>query len=231
MIRTTSELYAELKGGLHIRATNPIIPDKVDNLISALKSQYKLFFLVVEETSSDIPHLHLLIPGQEKQKIRDILLSLDILKPWTNNEGKEIKGNGLSSMSVIRNRHTVAQYVGKSEKVFVFGVDEKFYEKLLGSSYQKKVEDLAQQITLNENEYFTDEIDFKQFSINYVRIKLNFGHSLTAVKTYLEKQYLRKHRDSDEMILRYLMENDIIDRTWTDEYIPVSRQHLRNIRG
>lgn len=232
MIKTTDQLWEALDGGIHIRVTNPIIPDKLESLKTALDEHYIFYFLVVEETSSHIPHIHLLLPGQDRDKAKDVLSSLDLLKPWTNADGKEVKGNGLSSTSNIRKKQTVAKYVGKCEEVYTKGVDPDFYKKLLKGSYQKGVDTLAIALGENEDKYFADELTYEEFCINYLRIKLDYNHSLNQAKSYLEKQYLRKHRDVDGVLKKYLVDNEII-ASWGEggEYVPVSRQLSRIING
>lgn len=241
MIEDTKALYTAVKDGWHIRLTNPMCEDlsNTNALVKTLDDIPLEVYLVVCEGKGDGAHYHIVVPKHpalDKKKIRGILGGLGFLDPWTRTDPKPgqsrvVRGNGITSITQIRNEVSIAKYVGKCEKVYYKGLNEEFYRKLLKGSYQKSREDMAVRLSDLENRYYTDEILFKDLAIEYLRLKLEYNHTLRDVKQYLQKVYLRKHSDNDQKLLDYLRQNDIITMDHSgiglDDYKPFTNEDRR----
>lgn len=157
---------------------------KIQKTYDFLKQHYKYIIISLEGTpNTSTEHIHLLL-GQNETSTKNVRAHIKEVYP-------DAKGNKCLSVSEVSDVKQCSKYTLKEGNYLYQGFTPEFIRTM--SKCSNKKEHLKEKIQENEEKLLSEQITYRNFCINYLKIKVDHGQNISHnhVRSYFNRFKLK----------------------------------------
>lgn len=177
---------------LHLRMTTNTDLSGILKFITTLQP---IKYLITEEgTDINHKHFHILLQSQFKDDNSNTKLRKKI------NKDLGLKGNGKFSISTVRNERQLMKYILKEGGTYeVFNISNEIIELMKKCSCKKGQQNIAKEISDNEERYLSREITLRTFFENHIKIKVSYNQNIyvSHIDAYCLKMEVKREGNTE----------------------------------
>lgn len=169
---------------IHLRITTQSSMEQVKDFVE----RYTKTYLISHEDPEEHSHFHILMEYQNLDDKKHSKLRYDLKKSFG-------KGNGVYSISTVRNKNQLMKYVLKDDgKICYKNIDAELIKTMKRCSNKKGKNNFVAELNVLEEKLISMEITSREFKKRFVLLKVTYGQNLypNHIRAYFHKMMIKR---------------------------------------